>query len=249
MPELSVGQFSLVANMLSLTIAAMAATTLFLWLCRGQVASPYRIAVTVSGIVTFIAFYHYLRIYSSWMESYTLADGVVTATGVPFNHAYRYVDWLLTVPLLLIELILVMRLSAQETFSKSVRLGTLALLMVALGYPGEISSDNSTRLLWWSLAMVPFLWIIFELFVGLRKAIAVQPLAARSLISKARYLTIFSWAFYPIVFLFPMIGITGPMAETFLQVGYSVADIVSKCVLGILIFVIAMKKSETEVTA
>lgn len=249
MPELSVGQFSLVANMLSFSIAAMGATTLFLWLCRGQVASPYRIAVTLSGIVTFIAFYHYWRIYNSWTEAYTVVDGVITATGLPFNDAYRYVDWLLTVPLLLVELILVMRLSAQETFSKSVRLGLLALLMVALGYPGEISDENSTRILWWSLSMIPFLWIVFELFVGLRKAIDAQPPAARSLISKVRYLTIAAWAFYPIVFLFPMIGFTGPQAETFIQIGYSIADVVAKALIGILIFVIAMKKSETEVKA
>lgn len=235
--------------MLSFTIAAMGATTLFLWLCRGQVAAPYRIAVTLSGIVTFIAFYHYWRIYNSWTETYTIVDGVISATGKPFNDAYRYVDWLLTVPLLLVELILVMRLSAKETFSKSVRLGLLAMLMIVLGYPGEISDVNGTRILWWSLSMIPFLWIVYELFVGLKGAIDAQPPAARALVSKVRYLTIAAWAFYPIVFLFPMIGLSGPGAETFIQVGYSIADVVAKALIGILIFMIAMKKSETEVAA
>lgn len=87
----------------------------------------------ITGLVTFIAGYHYLRIFSSFSEAYTAVNGVVTSTGVAFNVAYRYVDWLLTVPLLLIELILVMSLTRSETVRKSVTLGGAAALMVVLG--------------------------------------------------------------------------------------------------------------------
>jgi bacteriorhodopsin len=69
------------------------------------------------------------------------------------------------------------------------------------------------------------------------------------LVSQVRYLTIAAWAFYPIVFLFPMIGLTGSGAETFVQIGYSIADVVAKALIGIMIFLIAVKKSATEVTA
>jgi len=247
MPELTVSQFQLVSNFFSFTIAAMGAATAFLWLNRSQVASPYRIALTISGLVTLIAFYHYVRIYSSWHEAYEFANGAIVATGVPFNDAYRYVDWLLTVPLLLVELILVMRLSPSETTSKAVRLGSLAAIMVILGYPGEISDVASTRWLWWSLSMIPFLWIVFELFVGLKASVAKQPAAARGLVNAARYLVVISWLFYPIVFILPMLGLTGPTAETALQVGYTIADVVAKAVFGVVIFLIALKKSETEV--
>lgn len=244
--ELSIGQYQLVANFFSLTIAAMGAATAFLWINRSQVADQYKTAVTVSGLVTFIALYHYWRISGSWEEAYKIVDGVLVATDKPFNDAYRYVDWLLTVPLLLIELILVMRLSASETFKKSVRLGGLAALMIVLGYPGEIADAAGTRWLWWSLSMIPFLWIVYELFVGLKDAQDAQPEAAKSLVGKARFLVVASWAFYPIVFLFPMLGLDGPTAETFVQIGYSIADIVAKAVFGVLIFVIAMKKTESD---
>jgi bacteriorhodopsin len=244
--ELSIGQYQLVANSFSLTIAAMGAATAFLWISRSQVADQYKTAVTVSGLVTFIALYHYWRIYGSWEDAYKIVDGVLVATGKPFNDAYRYVDWLLTVPLLLIELILVMKLSASDTVKKSFRLGGLAAIMILLGYPGEISDISGTRWLWWSLSMIPFLWIVFELFVGLKGAQDAQPEAAKGLVGKARVLVIVSWAFYPIVFIFPMLGIEGTMAETFVQVGYSIADIVSKAVFGILIFLIAMKKTEAD---
>ena len=127
MQELTANQFSLVYNAFSFTLAAMAATTLFLWISRSQVSSAYKTAITISGLVTAIAAYHYFRIFESWNAAYGVADGVVTATNVAFNDAYRYVDWLLTVPLLLVELVLVMRLSDDETMSKSVKLGAAAV--------------------------------------------------------------------------------------------------------------------------
>lgn len=249
MTEISFGQFQLVANFFSLTIAAMGAATAFLWINRSLVAPPYKMAVTISGLVTFIALYHYVKISGSWNGAYELVDGSLAASGMPFNDAYRYVDWILTVPLLLIELILVMRLSGKETFSKSLRLGGLAALMIVLGYPGEIATEAGTRWLWWSLSMIPFLWIVFELFSGLKASLDEQPPAARGLINAARYLVIASWAFYPVVFIFPMLGIDGASASTFVQIGYSIADIVAKAVFGILIFAIAMKKSQNEAAA
>ena len=249
MTEISFGQFQLASNFFSLTIAAMGAATAFLWLNRSQVAAPYRMAVTISGLVTFIALYHYFKISASWSDAYELVDGVLVASGVPFNDAYRYVDWILTVPLLLIELILVMRLGSKETLSKSLRLGGLAALMIVLGYPGEISGEAGTRWLWWSLSMVPFLWIVYELFIGLKTSLASQPPQVRSLVNAARYLVIISWSFYPIVFIFPMLGIDGASAEIAVQIGYSIADILAKAVFGIVIFAIALKKSEADAAA
>ena len=247
--EITAGQYELVYNFFSFTIAAMGAATVFFWLGRSQVAPAYRTALTITGLVTFIAFYHYVRIFESWTGAYSVVDGVLTQTGVAFNDAYRYVDWLLTVPLLLVELILVMNLSRSETVSKGTRLGILAAIMVVLGYPGEISADAGTRWIWWTAAMIPFLWIVYELFVGLRDSIASQPESVRGLVNGARWLTVLSWSFYPIVFVFPMVGIEGSIAATAVQVGYTIADLVAKAIFGVLIYVIAVRKSEADGTS
>ena len=246
MDSISPGQFGLVYNAFSFAIAVMGAATVFFFLSRSQVSPPYRTALTVTGLVTLVALYHYLRIFNSWEGAYTLADGVMKQTGTKFNDAYRYVDWLLTVPLLLVELILVMRLSGAETRAKATKLGLLAALMVLLGYPGEISADPTTRWVWWGLAMIPFVIIVYDLFVGLKNSIASQPAGARGLVSAARWLTVISWLFYPVVFVFPMIGFTGGAATTAVQVGYTVADVVAKAVFGVLIFMIAARKTELE---
>ncbi|MEO1282790.1 MAG: bacteriorhodopsin-like [Pseudomonadota bacterium] len=246
MPEITVGQYELVYNAFSFTIATMGAATLFFWLGRSQVSDRYKPALVITGLVTAIALYHYVRILQSWDASYDVVNGQITATGVAFNQAYRYVDWLLTVPLLLIELILVMGLSRAETWSKGVRLGLLAAIMVVLGYPGEISADPTMRWIWWAFAMIPFAWIVYELFVGLGDAIAKQPDDVRGLVNTARWLTVISWSFYPVVFVFPMIGLTGGTAATAVEVGYTVADIVAKAVFGVVIYMIAVRKSEAE---
>ena len=239
-------QYSLVYNAFSFTFATMAAASVFLWLGRSQVSPAYRTALTISGLVTAIAAYHYFRIFESWTAAYTLKDGVVSVTGYAFNDAYRYVDWLLTVPLLLIELILVMRLSREDTMSKSVRLGSAAALMIVLGYPGEIATDIPTRALWGTLSAIPFIYIVWELFSGLGASINRQPVEAQELVRKARLLTFASWGFYPIVYMAPYAGLTGGTVTTTIQVGYTIADILAKAGLGILIFLIASTKSEVE---
>ncbi|MBS3805510.1 MAG: bacteriorhodopsin [Oleiphilaceae bacterium] len=243
---LSVGQFSFVGNAFSFGLAVMAATTIFLWLMRSSVAPGYRMAITITGLVTAIAAYHYLQIMMSWDNSVDVTSGELVATGEPYNQAYRYVDWLLTVPLLLIELILVMKLSQQETWNKSIKLGGAAALMIILGYPGEVADSTGVRTLFWILSMIPFLYILQQLVVGLKDSIASQPENVKRLINTAAYLVIVSWAFYPIVYLFPLMGITGGSALVAVEVGYTIADIVAKAVFGLVIFTIALRKSEAE---
>mgnify|MGYP006279054627 FL=1 len=243
--ELTLAQYELIANAFSFTIATMGAATLFFWLGRSQVAPAYKTALTITGLVTFIAAYHYIRIGQSWDAAFEVVDGGVQATAVPFNDAYRYVDWLLTVPLLLVELILVMNLPRRETVSKGVRLGGLAALMIVLGYPGEISDGLGASFLWGALSMIPFLWIVYELFVGLKDSIAKQPDDVRDLVNTARWVTVLAWAFYPVVYFAGIFfGLGGGVSETVVQVGYTVADIVAKAGFGILIYMIAVRKSQ-----
>lgn len=246
--DLSFGQYQIIYNSFSFGVASFFAATIFFWLGLTQVAQKYKTALVVTGLVTFIAGYHYLRIFSSFSEAYTAVNGVVTTTGVAFNVAYRYVDWLLTVPLLLIELILVMSLSRSETMRKSVTLGGAAALMIVLGYPGEVSGGiDNTRLLWGALSMIPFIYIVVTLFSGLSESIAKQPEDVRGLISAARWVVVLSWSFYPVVYFAPFVmSLGGGAATTVIEVGYTIADLVAKVVFGVMIFMIAVRKSQVE---
>jgi bacteriorhodopsin len=93
--------------------------------------------------------------------------------------------------------------------------------------------------------MIPFTMIVFKLVVGLSKSINAQPESVRELVSNARWITLLTWSFYPIVFMFPMLGVTGSKAYVFVQVGYTIADILAKAAFGIYIWMIAVRKSES----
>ena len=243
MEPLSVGQFSLVANLMSFTIAAMGASALYFFLSREIVAPRYRSALVLSGLVVAIAAYHYFRIAESWNAAYTLDNGVYVASGAGFNDAYRYADWLLTVPLLVIELVLVLGLSKEETRSLSLRLGGAAALMVALGYPGEVAAGTGTRLFFWAAAMLPFLYILRVLYTEFSGAIDRQAENVRGLVGNARTVLLVTWSFYPLAYLGPELGLSGSSAETFVQVGYTIADVTAKAGFGLLICAIAKAKS------
>jgi len=251
------GQYQIVYDFLSLTFAAMAASTLFFWLRLPDIHEKYKTALVITGMVTFIAAYHYLRIFQSWVEAFeypkavdhngSLYIGDPHVTGTPFNDAYRYMDWLLTVPLLLIEIILVMNLSDEETSQKSFSLGSAAALMIILGYPGELmleESQHGTRWLFWAMAMIPFCYIVYTLLIGLKVATnSEQDMAIRSKIKTAQWMTVLSWLTYPIVFILPMLGLKGADAVVGIQIGYCISDVIAKCGVGFVIYNITVAKS------
>ncbi|MEQ8403471.1 MAG: bacteriorhodopsin-like [Oceanicaulis sp.] len=248
MEDVTLFQYNLVYNALSFTLATFAAATLFFWLQRSQVGPNYKLALTISGLVTFIAAYHYFRMYESWTQTFEVADGAIALTGEAYNRAYRYVDWFLTVPLLVIELILVMRLSQSETIKKGALLGGAAALMILLGYPGEVQDEiNTARFVWGALSMIPFLYIVYSLVVGLSKSIDEQPEAVKGLVSTARWIIIATWSFYPVVYFLPfIIPMDSGAAFATVEIGYTIADITAKAVFGLIIYVIAVRKAEAE---
>merc|ERR1712176_438845 len=213
----------------------------------------FKSAVFISGLVTFIAAYHYFRIFNSWVDAYSYenvkqGDGP-TQTGVPFNDAYRYMDWLLTVPLLLVEVLLVMKLDDGTFSQKAWVLGAGSALMIVSGYYGEltVTGDLTPRWICWFASMCFFLYIVYELLIGLAAATQSEadPVVAGK-IKTAQVMTVISWCTYPIVYLSPMLGINAATAVVSIQMGYRVSDIISKCGVGLVIYQISYAKSKKE---
>jgi len=253
--SMSAAQFDLVYNSLSFTLASMMASTIFFWLRLGSVSEKYKSALTITGLVTFIAAYHYIRIFNSWTESYEFAkqvDGITndpTLTGQPFNDAYRYMDWLLTVPLLLIEIVLCMKLPKDEMTTMAWKLGVASGAMIILGYPGELIMEGDFTMRWffWAAAMTPFMYVVYSLMVGLREATASESDPnVKNMLNLACTATVVSWCTYPVVYVLPMLGLAGAKAVIGIQMGYCVSDIISKCGVGFLIYNITIAKSQQD---
>ena len=244
--QLDSNQWNLVYNVFSFGLVSMLACTIYTLVSQQRVLAKYRNALVMSSMVTFIAGYHYLRIFDSFKHAST--NGMVKLDGSQdaFNEAYRYVDWLLTVPLLLVEVIAVLALAKEVSRSLITRLVPASAAMIALGYPGEITSDKNTAILYGVLSTIPFLYILYVLFVELGKSLERQPAGVAETIGRLRLLLIATWGVYPVSYILGMNG--DPTASSFVgvQVGYTIADVLAKCVFGLTILKIARMKSHAE---
>jgi bacteriorhodopsin len=244
---LSHGQFNLVYNALSFVCAAMLASLVYFLLMRNQITKKNQTALTLTTLVVLIAGYHYFRIFNSWNEAFHYVNGVYQMSGAPFNEGYRYVDWLLTVPLLLAELILVLRLKAEIARSLIVKLSVASTLMIGLGYPGELAAADSTaRLVWGGLSTIFFLYVLYVLFVELTKSLGDQPARIRQLVSGMRWVILITWMVYPIAYILPRLITEANTALVARQVGYSIADVLAKPLFGLFAVLIMLIKSREE---
>jgi len=246
MVQLDTNQWNLVYNVFSLGLISMLATTVYTLVSQPRVLAKYRTALVMSSMVTFIAGYHYLRIFDSFKHASEGGKVMLDGSQDAFNEAYRYVDWLLTVPLLLVEVIAVLALAKEVSRSLIMRLVPASAAMIALGYPGEISSDQNTQVLYGVLSTLPFIYILYVLFVELGKSLDRQPAGVAETIGRLRLLLIATWGVYPIAYIFNIVGDQTASSFVAVQVGYTIADILAKCVFGLTILKIAKMKSVAE---
>jgi bacteriorhodopsin len=225
--------YQLVYNLLSFGTAVMLGAFVYFLTQMNSVAKAYRSGVAVSAIVVGIAGYHYYRMWSSFAEG-------------TMNEGYRYADWLITVPLLIVELLVVLGVAADARRKLMTRLIPATALMIALGYPGETSTDNGTKWLWWILAMIPFVYILWVLVGELRAAKSRESGAVSSAINRATMVLLVTWCVYPIAYLFPVIDAESQGLEVLRQAGYTVADITAKALYGLMILGIAKARSANE---
>lgn len=153
----------------------------------------------------------------------------------------------MTVPLLLIEIVLVQKLSEEETSSKAWSLGIASALMIMFGYPGELIMDEDEldkRWFFWFCGMIPFLYVVKTLIVDLDASTKSEddPNIA-GLLYYAQRMTVISWLTYPVVYVFPMFGLSGADAVVAIQIGYCISDVISKCGVGLVIYKVTVAKS------
>ena len=220
----------LVYNALSFGTAVMLGAFVYFLTQIKSVAKQYQNGVAVSAVVVGIAGYHYFRMWSGW------AEGVV-------NEGYRYADWLITVPLLVIELLIVLGVTADRRKKLMTTLVPATVLMIGLGYPGETSANETTKWTFWVLSMIPFLYILFTLSGELKAAKARESGAVSTSINNATKILLVTWLVYPIAYLIPVVFTVSDGAEAGRQLAYTVADITAKALYGLMILNIAKARS------
>ena len=212
-----------------LATAIMLASTVFFFVERNDVSGKWKTSLTVAGLVTGIAFWHYLR-----MSEMNAAGEATTV--------YRYVDWLITVPLQIVEFYLILVAVTAVTSALFWRLLGASLVMLVFGFLGEAGIFDAT--LGFVIGMAGWIYIIYEVFSGEASKLAAGSgnKGGQFAFNTLRLILTAGWAIYPIGYFLGYLG-GGTDANT-VNIIYNVADLVNKTAFGLAIWAGAKMDSE-----
>lgn len=242
--DYTIGQFETIDHLLTMGVGAHLAALVFFILLSQLVAPKYRAATALSCIVMVSAGLILVSQASMWTDAFALEDNVYKLQDITFNNGYRYVNWMVTIPCLLTQLLIILNLNKTQIVKQATLLVVMAWGMIITGYVGQLYEvgDMSNLYLWGAISTVFF--VIMNFIVG--KNIAAQKSTmlggTKSTIIKVFGLMMFAWTLYPIAYLVPafMNSADGVVVR---QLLFTVADISSKVIFGIMITYIAIKQS------
>ena len=207
----------------------MLAATAFFFMEQANVSTQWRKSVNVAGLVTGIAFIHYMYMRAVWVET---GD---TPT------VYRYIDWLITVPLQLIEFYLILAAVKKVPTGIFWRILIGSLVMLVGGYLGEAGFINP--MLGFIIGMAGWIYILYEIFSG-EAGKVVSKSGNKSLATAfgaLRMIVTVGWAIYPLGYVFGYLA--GGIDSNTLNIIYNLADFVNKLAFGLVIWAAAMQNT------
>ena len=212
-----------------LVTAAMLAATVFFFAERDVVKGKWKTSLSVAGLVTGVAFWHYLYMRGVWADTGTSPT------------VYRYIDWLITVPLQIIEFYLILRVCTNVGSGLFWKLLGASLVMLIAGFLGEIGSAPAWPA--FIVGMAAWLYIIWEVFSGEAGKLNASSgnAAAQSAFSTIRLIVTIGWAIYPLGYILG-VGSNPDMANA--NIIYNLADFINKIAFGLAIYVAAVSDSE-----
>jgi bacteriorhodopsin len=214
--------------------AAMVAATFFFWVERDRAVGKWKTSLTVAAMVTGIAAIHYFYMREVWV-----------ATGAS-PLVFRYVDWLLTVPLQIVEFYLILAAIAVVATSVFWRLLIASVIMLVAGYLGEVNAADASMLwIYFAIGLFAWFYIIREVFSGEASQIneSSGTVASQRAFGALRLIVTVGWAIYPLGYLY---GYAGGGDVNALNIIYNLADFVNKIAFGVVIWAAATDASESK---
>ena len=208
----------------------MVAATAFFFLESLRFSGKWRTSMVVGGLVTLVAAVHYFYMRDVW------------ASGGGSPTVYRYVDWIVTVPLQMVEFYLILAACTAVAGGVFWRLFVGSLVMLIAGYLGEAGMINAT--IGFVVGMAGWIYILYEIFAGEAGKISASdaPASVQSAFNTMRWIVTIGWAIYPLgYFLGYLAG--GTDAAT-MNLIYNIADVLNK--IGFCLAVWACASSESK---
>jgi bacteriorhodopsin len=245
------GEHALIQYVVVVAAFTLAAMLTRMWSARREVSDRYRPAVHASIAVCTVAFLSYLLLLVALQSGYHRTGGVwVPDAQAMGTWTARYIDWTVSVPLLVVEVVAVSAVIGRAAgLAKRVG-GTAAVLMVVLGFLGGVVIDGGsdfTALLWFGIASsVCFLVVYAVIITVVLRSLPVLPAAARTPMTLAMVVLLVVWFVYPVVY--GLQGVVSGGAVTVTEhVLLSGADVIAKVVFGLLILRVARIRTADDV--
>lgn len=209
---------------------AMMAASAFFFLSLNQFDKKWRTSVLVSGLITFIAAVHYYYMRDYWAE---------IGESPTF---FRYVDWILTVPLMCVEFYLILKVAGAKK-NMLWRMIFFSVVMLVTGYFGE-AVDRGNAWLWGLVSGLAYFVIVYDIWIGeaakLAKAAGGDILQAHKILC---WFVLVGWAIYPLGYMLGTEGwYTSIVGTGNVDVAYNIADAINKIGFGLVIYNLAVKK-------
>jgi bacteriorhodopsin len=214
---------------------ALIAATAFFFLETQRVEGKWKTSLTVSGLVTLVAATHYFYMRDVWIETGS------TPT------VYRYIDWLITVPLLMVEFYLILAAITKVPAGVFWRLMIGTLVMLIGGYLGEAGYMG----VWpgFLIGMAGWAYILYEIFAGEAGKISADsaPPAVQSAFKLMRNIVTVGWAIYPVGYFVGYLAGSEPAeSANMLNVVYNLADVVNKIAFGVIVWTVATSQTDSK---
>ena len=212
---------------------ALIASTAFFFLERDRVSAKWKTSLTVSGLVTFIAAVHYFYMRDVWVSTGTSPT------------VFRYIDWLITVPLLMIEFYLILSAITKVSTGVFWRLLIGTMVMLVGGYLGEAGYMG----VWpgFIIGMAGWFFILYEIFFGEAGRLNAEfaPPSVQSAFKTMRWIVTIGWAIYPLGYFFGYLTGGSPAdSAKALNIIYNLADVLNKIAFGVIIWMVAVSETD-----
>lgn len=249
--------YQMVAHVLTLGYAVMLAGLFYFILTIKTVAPKYRTSSVLSVVVMVSAFLLLYAQAGNWTSSFVFdADKgrYFLAPGADlFNNGYRYLNWLIDVPMLLFQILFVVSLTKSAFSSIRNQFFFSGSAMIITGYIGQYFevTNLATFAIWGAISTAFFVHILIIMRKVISEGKEGIPADAAKTLGSIWTLFFISWMLYPGAYLMPhLAGIEGALFnETGVvarQITYTVADVSSKVIYGVLLTVVARKLSIAE---
>ena len=242
--DYSTTQFEAVDHILGMGAGAHYAALFLFFVMARMVAPKYRVATALSAFVMISSGLILFSLSGLWKLAFEYKDGVYQAADVTFSNGYRYVNWMITLPALLVQLLIVLNIPRSILIKKAALLILLAWGMVITGYIGQTMevTDTDGMMLWGAISAVFFAALLYIIGMAIARYRHTMLDGTGSIILKVFLLMILAWTLYPIAYAIPVID-ASPAGVVWRQGLFTVADISSKVVYGMMLCYIALKQS------